>query len=128
MFVKISHITLFVQDQEKALDFYKKVGFTVHTDAPFGEMRWLTLTLPGQKDLELVLMKAETAQEKALVGKQGGDKPFISFESNDAQKDYENLKKLGVTDLEKPEAQPWGISFGFKDLEGNAIYVCQPNK
>jgi len=128
MFVKISHILLFVQDQEKALDFYKKVGFTVHTDAMFDTMRWLTLTLPGQKDLELILMKAETEQEKALAGKQGGDKPLITFESNDAQKDYENLKTMGVLDLEKPEMQPWGISFSFKDVDGNSIYVCQPNQ
>ena len=126
MFTKISHITMFVQDQEKALDFYKKLGFTIHTDAPFGPMRWLTLTLPGQKDVELVLMKAETAEEKALIGKQGGDKPFISFESNDAKKDYEMLKKMGVAGIEEPKAEPWGISFGFKDLYGNAIYVCQP--
>lgn len=128
MFTKITHITLFVQDQEKALAFYKKLGFSVHTDAPFGSMRWLTMNLPGQKDVELALMLAETAAEKALVGKQAGDKPLISFESNDAKKDYELLKKMGVTGLEAPKAEPWGISFGFKDLYGNPIYVCQPNK
>ncbi len=128
MFTKITHITLFVHDQDAALDFYKKLGFSVHTDATFGSMRWLTLNLPGHKDMELVLMKAETDTEKALVGKQAADKPFISFESNDAHKDYERLKALNIQGLEKPEAQPWGISFGFKDLYGNAIYVCQPNQ
>jgi len=126
MFTKISHITLFVQDQEKALAFYKKLGFTVHTDAPFGPMRWLTITLPGQKDVEVALLLAETAQEKALVGKQASDKPLLSFESTDAQKDYEMLQGMGIADLEKPKTEPWGISFGFKDLYGNAIYVCQP--
>jgi len=127
MFTKITHSTLFVNDQNAALDFYTKLGFSVHTDALFGSMRWLTLSLPGCNDLELVLMPAESEQEKALVGKQAADKPFISLESNDAYKDYEKLKELGIQGLEKPEAQPWGVSFGFKDLYGNALYVCQPN-
>lgn len=126
MFTKITHITLFVHDQEKALDFYKKIGFVIHTDAPFGEMRWLTLHLSEQKDVELVLFLAQTEQEKALVGKQANDKPLISFESSDCQADYKKLEALGVSGLEKPQTQPWGISFGFKDLYGNNIYVNQP--
>ncbi|MCL5874944.1 MAG: VOC family protein [Candidatus Dependentiae bacterium] len=127
MFTKITHISLFVHDQDAALDFYTKLGFAVHTDALFGTLRWLTLHLPEVKDMELALLKAETEQEKALVGKQAGDKPFISLESNDCVADYERLKTLNVLGLEKPETQPWGISFGFKDLYGNIIYVCQPH-
>lgn len=125
MITKVTHISLFVNDQEQALNFYKKLGFSIHTDAQFEGMRWLTLNLPERKDFELVLMKAESEQEMALVGKQAGDKPFISFESSDAHADYETLKALNVPDLQKPEKQPWGISFGFKDLDGNSLYVCQ---
>ncbi len=128
MLTKITHITLFVHDQEAALNFYTNLGFVVHTDALFGTMRWLTLNLPDSKSLELVLMKAESEQEKALVGKQAGDKPLVSLESNDAHKDHERLKGLGIAELQDPETQPWGISFGFKDLYGNVLYVCQPSQ
>jgi len=128
MFTKITHITLFVHDQDKALDFYKKLGFAVHTDAQFGEMRWLTLHLPEQKDVELALIKAETEQEKVLVGKQGASKPLLSFESNNCNHDYETLKNNGIKFIEAPTEQPWGISMAFEDVYGNMIYICQPHK
>ena len=44
MITKLSHITFFVLDQDKAYDFYvNTLGFTVNTDAkmPNG-FRWLT--------------------------------------------------------------------------------------
>lgn len=125
MITKITHITVFVHDQDAALSFYKKLGFVVHTDAQFGSMRWLTLHLPEQKDMELVLMKAETDLEKELVGKQAAEKPLISFETSDCHADYARLKEAGVEFAGEPEQQPWGISVGFKDLYGNALYMCQ---
>jgi len=125
MLTKITHITVFVTNQDEALAFYKKLGFTVHTDAQFGTMRWLTLHLPEQKDVELILMLAESEAEKALVGKQGADKPVISFETTDCYKDYEQLKIAGVLFTEEPAQQPWGIAVGFKDLYGNVLYMAQ---
>jgi predicted enzyme related to lactoylglutathione lyase len=125
MLTKITHITLFVHNQDDALTFYKKLGFVLNTDHLFDTTRWLTLNLPGQKELELVLMLAETAQEKELVGKQGGLKPLLSLESNDCQKDYMTLKEAGIHILEQPAEQPWGISMEIEDLYGNRIHICQ---
>lgn len=126
MFTKITHITVFVVDQEKALAFYTKLGFSVHTDAQFGPMRWLTLCLPEQKDVELALLEAETEAEKALVGKQADQKPFITLETDNCQADYERLSNDGVTFLAKPTEEPWGTSAALKDPYGNLIYICQP--
>ena len=89
MLTAVTHVTMFVHDQDATLNFYKKLGFIVHTDADFDGMRWLTLCFPGKRDFELAVMKATTDAEKALVGKQGADKPFISLESNDCHQDYE---------------------------------------
>lgn len=127
MIANISHLTLFVTNQDEALKFYtEKVGFKVHTDAMFGEnFRWLTLNLPNQNDFELVLMPVETPEEKALVGKQGAKKPFFSLATTDCKADYERLTKLGVKFSQKPTEEPWGISAGFEDLYGNSIYMCQ---
>ena len=126
MLTSITHVTMFVNDQDATVDFYKKLGLVVHTDAHFEGMRWLTLCFPERKDFELVIMKARTDAEKALVGKQGGDVPFLNFESNDCKKDYELLKAQGVHFLSEPENQPWGISMSLVDNSGNNIYVCQP--
>lgn len=125
---KITHFILFVSNQDEALNFYtNKLGFKIHTDAAFGAMRWLTLHLPGQPDVELALMLAETGEEKALIGKQGASKPLFTFETTDCKKDYETLSASGVEFTSEPESQPWGISASFKDLYGNALYMCQPS-
>jgi len=58
MLTRISHTFIYVLDQDEALDFYVgKLGMVVHTDADLGAMRWLTVTLPDQPDLQLVLMR-----------------------------------------------------------------------
>jgi catechol-2,3-dioxygenase len=50
MITKISHASLFVNDQAKAYDFYvTKLGFNVHTDVTMENgFRWLTVTPPEQ--------------------------------------------------------------------------------
>jgi predicted enzyme related to lactoylglutathione lyase len=129
MITKITHMTLFVHDQDEALRFYtEKIGFKIHTDAKFDELRWLTLHAPEQPDFELVLFLATTDAEKAMVGKQGAQKPFLTLETNDCVKDFERLEKAGVVMLEPPKVQPWGTAAACLDLYENVIYMCQPNK
>lgn len=125
MFTAVTHLTMFVHDQDATLTFYKKLGFVVHTDADFDGMRWLTLCFPDNRNFELVVMKATTDLEKSLVGKQGSDKPFISLQSSDCHKDYETLLAQGIEILDKPQSMSWGISMSFRDNCGNRIYVCQ---
>lgn len=125
MLTKVTHFTLFVNDQEKALEFYQKLGFVVHTDAQFGSMRWLTLNLPDDKNFELVVMVAEGDFEKALVGKQGGNKPLLSLETDDCRGDYERLKSAGIAFVQEPKDESWGTSMACLDSEGNAIYMVQ---
>jgi catechol 2,3-dioxygenase-like lactoylglutathione lyase family enzyme len=127
MLTKLTHVTLFVKDQDEALKFYtQKLGFKIHTDAMFGEtMRWLTITPATQSDMELSLMLAENADEKALIGKQGGHKPLLAFACDDCEKTHETLKRNGVKIVSVPEAQPWGTSMAVEDLYGNQLYIVQ---
>lgn len=125
MFTKITHITVFVTNQDDALAFYQKLGFKMHTDASFGDIRWLTLCLPEQPDVEIALIKAEDEQELALVGKQSASKPLLSLETDNCRQDYERLLQAGVTFLEAPTERPWGIAAVMQDIYGNIIYMCQ---
>jgi hypothetical protein len=58
--IRIANAQLWVHDQDEALAFYtKQVGLEVRTDVTVGEMgdfRWLTVGLPGQPDVAIVLM------------------------------------------------------------------------
>ena len=127
MITAVSHVTLFVEDQDKALAFYTNVlGFELHTDAMFGpDMRWLTINAKGQENFEIALMKATTPEEKALVGKQAHEHPFLCLATNDCHGDYERLTKAGVTFIEAPQEQPWGIQAIFKDLYGTTFVLVQ---
>lgn len=125
MITKITHITLFVHDLAESLAFYQTIGFKIHTDAAFDDMRWLTLCVPTQPDVELVLIQAD-AEEKALVGRQAGNHPFLSIESDDIHNDFAKFKQAKVTILEEPADQPWGICGMIQDPNGIRLYISQP--
>ncbi len=128
MFTHVSHLTLFVSDQNASLVFYQNLGFVVHTDAMFGPMRWLTLCQPNAKNFELVLMAAENNAEKSLIGKQAAEKPLFTIATTDCFADCAALLAKGIVFVAKPEAQPWGVAAMCKDPDGNLVYLCQENK
>lgn len=55
--MKIIVTSIFVQDQDKALEFYsEKLGFVKKHDVPVGKFRWITLVSPEDQDgTELLL-------------------------------------------------------------------------
>jgi catechol 2,3-dioxygenase-like lactoylglutathione lyase family enzyme len=129
-----SHSTIYVIDQEEALEFYRdKLGFEVRTDMPMtDDLRWLTLSPKGQPDLEIVLMQiapgpalsAETAEEmKALV--KSGALGIGVFETDDIHGDHERLSKLGVEFVSPPREQFYGIEAVVKDNSGNWFSLTQ---
>lgn len=126
MITQFSHVTIFVHNQDDALEFYtKKLGFVVHTDAAYGPgLRWLTVS-PVNKSFQITLMYAETPQQKALVGTQAADMPFCVFETDDCKADCDAMKKAGVEFVQEPTQQPWGIEALFKDLYGNILDLVQ---
>src|SRR5258705_10480355 len=105
MINKLSHVSVYVLDQESAYDFYvNKLGFKVHTDAPMGPgMRWLTVTTKDQPDLEITLMpitegmmftKESAEQMRQLV--KNGTFGFGVFECTDIYATYEEMKAKGI--------------------------------
>ena len=56
--MKIYVTSLFVNDQQEALEFYtEKLGFEKKDDIPIGEFRWLTLTEPGNPNSVQLLLE-----------------------------------------------------------------------
>lgn len=128
MLTKITHLSLYVNNQDEALHFYTNIlGFKIHTDAIMGNgFRWLTLCFQDQPDFEIALMPATTPEEKALVGKQAASNPLLCLQTDDCKKDYDVLKAKGVAFIQEPKEEPWGISAMCKDLYGNILYLSQP--
>jgi predicted enzyme related to lactoylglutathione lyase len=128
----LSHATIYVNDQDEALEFYtKKLGFEVRTDARMDNFRWLTVGPKDQKDLELVLMKPggmiddetrKTLEELIAKGAMGAG----VFRTADCRATYEELKARGVEFRGEPAERPYGIEAVFKDNSGNWFSLTQP--
>lgn len=139
MIQRQSHSTIYVIDQEEALEFYRDaLGFEVRTDMTMTEeagLRWLTLSPKGQPDLEIILMQiaagpafsAETAEELRSLVRSGAIGIGV-FETDDIHGDYERLSKRGVEFVSPPKEQFYGTEAIVKDNSGNWFSLTQPKK
>jgi catechol 2,3-dioxygenase-like lactoylglutathione lyase family enzyme len=132
MGMRLTHTTIWVLDQDEALDFYtRKLGFAVGTDARMDDFRWLTVTPPDQPDHELILlepgppmMDAEAAEQvKALVAK--GFLGPGAFDTADCRNTYAELSERGVNFLSEPTERHYGIEATFRDNSGNWFSVTE---
>jgi predicted enzyme related to lactoylglutathione lyase len=124
--VRITLSSVFVDDQDKALQFYTGVlGFVKKTDIPAGKFRWLTVVSPeGSSDLELVLEPndnpAASTYQKAIF--EAGI-PATSFAAPDVQSEFERLQKKGVAFTMKPTKMGPVTVAVFNDTCGNLIQI-----
>ena len=135
MLKKITHVNVWVHDQDEALAFYtEKLGMELREDVTvpeFGDFRWLSVGLPGQ-DVAIVLMAipgppvfddATRDRLKELVAK--GAAGGLFFATDDCNATYDDLSKRGVEFSQEPTRQPYGIDAGFRDASGNHMRVIQ---
>ena len=134
MLKRITHTFIHVLDQDEALDFYVgKLGMVVNTDADLGFMRWLTVSLPDQPDLEVGLMlpgppaydDATAEQIRELVAK-GGAGGGLIFQTDDCRRTNEKLRAAGVEFTQEPTERFYGTDCGLRDPFGNPIRFTQP--
>jgi predicted enzyme related to lactoylglutathione lyase len=126
--MKIKLTSVFVDDQDKAFEFYTEVlGFVKKTEMPAGKFKWLTVISPEEPgDVELLLEPnsnpaAKTYQE--AIFKQGI--PATAFAVDDIQKEYERMKNIGVAFSMNPTKMgPLNIAI-FDDTCGNLIQMVQ---
>ena len=108
MITNVQSVTIYVNDQDKAIDFYvNKLGFEKRSDQKFGEkdkMRWVEVVPPGGQTA-IILAKDFGEWSKDSVGHFSR----VVFAVADMQGTYETLSQRGVEFVEKPTPQPWGM-------------------
>lgn len=127
--MKIYVTSVYVDDQNKALDFYTaKLGFIKKHDIPVdGENRWLTVVSPDAPDgVELLLEPsahpATPPFKQALVA---DGIPLTSFQVDDIDAEYARLSALGVAfTLPPTNAGPVKMAV-LDDTCGNLIQIVQ---
>jgi catechol 2,3-dioxygenase-like lactoylglutathione lyase family enzyme len=139
MIKRLSHVTIYVLDQDSAKDFYvDKLGFEVRNDITMGEefegagesFRWLTVGPPNQPDVEYILADCgmghapeHTEQIRSLVAT-GALGPGV-FATDDCHKTFRELSERGVVFLTEPAERPYGIEATFRDDSGNFFSLTQ---
>jgi catechol 2,3-dioxygenase-like lactoylglutathione lyase family enzyme len=136
MLKQLANVQVWVHDQDEALAFYtEKLGLELREDVTVPEMgnfRWLSVGVPGQDDVAIVLMavpgppvfEEETrAQIHALLAK--GASGGIFFTTDDVRGTYEELKGRGVEFTQEPTEQPYGLDAGLRDPSGNHFRMME---
>ena len=136
MLKQLANVQVWVHDQDEALAFYTdKLGMELREDVTVPEMgnfRWLSVGVPGQDDVAIVLMaipgppvfEEETREQiHALLAK--GASGGLFFATDDIHGTYEELKNRGVEFTQEPTEQPYGLDAGFRDASGNHFRMLQ---
>lgn len=122
---RISHITVYVTDQDAALAWYQeKLGFEVcmDNDAVVPGMRWLTVCPAGNPATQITLVRVREESEMSRVG----TNLMTVLSSTDCIGDMARMAREGVEIVGPPEEVPWGLSGVIRDLYGNPYNIVGP--
>jgi catechol 2,3-dioxygenase-like lactoylglutathione lyase family enzyme len=117
----LNTISLYVSDQQKALDFYVgELGFELRQDADMGPMgRWLEVAPQGAQT-GLMLAKAEAFAKQDRIG----DSADLVFLADDVSALHDRLV-AGQVPVTEPESQQWGTFIKVTDPDGHTFVVSQ---
>ena len=123
MLDKIVYISLFVTDQDRALDFYTRVlGFEKRVDAPTaGGARFVSVAVKGQ-DFELVLWPGTPGKAQPVLGREPAT---YTIATPDCRNAFDELKSRGVNFETDVLEYPWGYIALFEDPDGNRLQIRQ---
>lgn len=134
MITNISLTSVFVVDQEAALEFYTdKLGFELRQDVTMGDYRWLTVGHPSQPELNLVLsavgppLDEEAADFVARQLAKGGWHAG-GLHVDDCRKTYDELSARGVEFVMEPADRPYGVEALMRDNSGNTWVLVEPKE
>lgn len=125
---RLAHVALLVHDYDEAIRFFVDVlRFTLveDTDQPEQAKRWVVVAPPGAGTTSLLLARATTPEQRAVVGNQAGGRVFLFLATDDLQRDYERLRAAGVRFVREPVQQAYGMVAVFEDLYGNRWDLLQ---
>lgn len=125
MINKIGKITVYVNDQEDAKDFWvNKVGFVLKFEMPMGpNASWIEVAPSEDEFTTLVLYSKEAmlSHDPSKVAH-----PSVLFSTTDVEAAYEKMKENGVK-VQDLMRMPYGTMFIFNDQDGNE-YILREDK
>lgn len=124
----LATIALIVPDYDEAIAFFTQaLGFELLEDRPMGAKRWVVVRpAGGQVGATLLLARAATPEQAAVVGRQWADRVGLFLHTNDFAAMQARMQAHGVRFLEAPRDEPYGRVAVFEDRWGNRWDLLQP--
>ena len=136
MIKQVSHVNVWVHDQDEALAWYtEKLGFEVREDVTLPELggfRWLTVGPVGQPDFALALMTvpgppvfAEDTAEKIRDLMARAPPAACSSPRTTAAATTRSSRAAASSSPRSRASRPYGVDAGLRDPSGNNIRIVQ---
>ncbi len=122
------HVSLVVRDYDEALQFYtQKLDFEVIEDLeqPDQGKRWVVVAPKGSTEATILLARASTPEQQAVIGRQTGGRVGFFLSTDDFWRDYRLFTSRGVRFVREPKEADYGIVAVFEDLYGNQWDLLQ---
>jgi catechol 2,3-dioxygenase-like lactoylglutathione lyase family enzyme len=122
-------IALLVDDYDRAIEwFVHLLGFLLIEDTPLPDgKRWVRVAPSAAAQTALLLARAVTPDQVAIIGKQGGGRVMFFLNSDDFDRDYADMRGRGVAFIEEPRHENYGRVVVFQDLYGNRWDLIERN-
>jgi len=124
----LAAISLLVPDYDTAIAHYcDGLGFDLIEDTDMGGgKRWVLVAPPGSRETRLLLARAAKPEQAAQIGRQAGGRVFLILHTDDFARDHARFSAAGVTFMETPRDEPYGMVAVFRDAFGNLWDLLQP--
>ncbi|HZZ23094.1 MAG TPA: VOC family protein [Roseiarcus sp.] len=128
MLQSLAGVTVLVPSYEDGLVFFCDVlGFQVLEDTPLSpNKRWVVVAPSPGAGAGLVLAIPSDERQRTRVGDQTGGRVGFFLQSGDFWADYEKLLGRGVSFLEMPRREAYGLVAVFVDPWGGKWDLLQP--
>ena len=124
MIQSLAAVTVLVPSYDEVRDI---LGFAVLEDAPLGpNKRWVVVAPSQGADAALVLAVPSDERQRMRVGDQTGGRVGFFLHTGDFWGDYKTLRARGVSFLETPRRESYGLVAVFVDPWGGKWDLLQP--
>lgn len=116
---RLSTLSILVPDYDAGLAFFVgQLGFDLIEDTDQGHKRWVKVA-PKGAETAFLLARADTPDQIAAIGNQGGGRVWLILETDDFARDQTAFTANGVVFEERPRHEPYGTVAVFADPFGN---------
>jgi catechol 2,3-dioxygenase-like lactoylglutathione lyase family enzyme len=124
----LAHITLVVDDYDKAIAFYtQKLHFSLVEDTPLSDTkRWVLVRPKGAKECSILLAKATNEAQLKSIGNQTGGRVSFFLYTDNLKRDHQNLIHHQIKIIDEPRTEAYGSILVFQDMYGNLWDLIEP--